>query len=91
MLFSPQAEHLKNDENYYFKNFDAKKLEKFAEDFVIIFNEAWAVFPGIKPLKKAQGVALFKSLKPIHDRRSIIYGYYKEIPIACREPDGSGC
>lgn len=77
-----QAEHLKKNENYVFRNFESKKLEKYAEDFVTIFNEAWAVFPGVSPMRKAHGLALFKSLKPIHDSRAIIFGYYKERPIA---------
>ena len=77
-----QAAHLKKDKRYVFKYIDSRNLEKYAEDFVTIFNEAWAVFPGVKPFKKAHGMALFKKLKPIHDKRAIIFGYFNERPIA---------
>ena len=71
-----------NNKDYHFKNIKKKNTDKFIEDFMIIYNKAWARFPGIKKLSKAHATALFKSLKPIMDPRLILYGYYKNEPVA---------
>ncbi|MCO6467490.1 MAG: hypothetical protein J5I54_01440 [Bacteroidales bacterium] len=77
-----KAMKILNNKDYHFKTIDTKNTEKFIEDFMIIYNKAWARFPGIKKLSKAHAAALFKSLKQIMDPRLILYGYYKNEPVA---------
>jgi len=77
-----KAMKILNNKDYHFKTIDTKNTDKFIEDFMIIYNKAWARFPGIKKLSKAHASALFKSLKPIMDPRLILYGYYKNEPVA---------
>ena len=77
-----KAMKILNNKDYHFKTIDTKNTDKFIEDFMIIYNKAWARFPGIKKLSKAHAAALFKSLKPIMDPRLILYGYYKNEPVA---------
>lgn len=72
-----KAMKILNNKDYHFKTIDTKNTDKFIEDFMIIYNKAWARFPGIKKLSKAHAAALFKSLKQIMDPRLILYGYYK--------------
>ncbi|MGB4123977.1 MAG: hypothetical protein WBK40_07200 [Bacteroidales bacterium] len=76
-----KAMKILNNKDYHFKTIDTKNTDKFIEDFMIIYNKAWARFPGIKKLSKAHAAALFKSLKPIMDPRLILYGYYKNEPV----------
>ncbi len=71
---------LKNP-SYEFRNVDLKKIEKFAEDFVIIFNEAWAKFPGVKPTRKKQALTLFLKMKPVIDTRAVLFAYHEGRPI----------
>jgi hypothetical protein len=70
------------DKNYSCKTIKKSQLEKFASDFSIIYNKAWAGHGGMKHLKKEQVVALFKKMKPVMDEKIVLFAYYKEEPIA---------
>ena len=76
------GDYLKDDPHYRFKILNTRKMEKYAMDFMVVFNEAWARFPGVRPFKKQQALNMFKKLKPVIDKRAIIFAYYKERPIA---------
>ncbi len=77
-----KAERIKKNSHYTVRNYNRKEGERFVNDFVTIFNEAWASFAGVKPMKKAQALALFKAMGPILDPRLIIFEYYDDRPIA---------
>ncbi len=77
-----KAERLNRDKNYSFEILNRNVINRYADDFVIIFNKAWAKFPGVKPVKRAHAQALLKSLKPIIDPRAVLFGYYHGEPIA---------
>ncbi len=80
VIYERGAEIRKNN-NFTFKNIERKNLDKYEEDFVTIFNETWARFPGVKPLTKQQTVKMFDKMKIILDPRVMIFAYYKERPI----------
>jgi len=77
-----KAERLKRDPKYKYGNYDKKDPEKAALDFLEIFNAAWAKFPGVGTMRKAQALALFKAMKKIVDPNLIIFGYYENRPIS---------
>ncbi len=58
------------------------QLEKFAEDFSIVYNKAWAKHAGGKDMPKAQALALFKQMKPLLDEKIAWFAYYNDEPIA---------
>jgi len=58
------------------------QLQKFAIDFVTVYNKAWAGHGGLKSMAKEQAVALFKTMKPVMDENIIWFAYHKEEPIA---------
>lgn len=58
------------------------QLEKFAADFSIVYNKAWAGHGGLKELKKDQVLSMFKKMKPVMDEKIIWFAYHKEDPIA---------
>jgi hypothetical protein len=58
------------------------QLEKFADDFTIIYNKAWAGHGGLKELRKEQVMLMFKKMKPVMDERLVWFTYYKDAPIA---------
>lgn len=76
------GEHIKDNPNYRFETMQTIDENRFAEDFMTIFNEAWARFPGVKPFKKVQAEMLLKKMKPVADKRAIIFSYYRDRPIA---------
>ncbi len=64
------------------KLIDKNKLDKFAEDFIIIYNKAWAGHGGMKQLAKEQVLIMFNKMKPVMDERIVYFAYHKEEPIA---------
>lgn len=58
------------------------KLEKYAMDFVRVYNAAWAGHEGNKEMSEEAALKLFKVMKPILDPRIAWFAYYKNEPIA---------
>jgi hypothetical protein len=59
-----------------------KQLEKFAEDFRIIYNKAWAKRGEGKELEQKQVQLFFKKMKPVIDEKVIWFVYYRNEPVA---------
>jgi len=57
-------------------------LEKFAKDFTVIYNKAWAKHAGGKELEERVVQKMFKTMKPVMDEHIIWFAYYKNEPIA---------
>ncbi len=62
---------------------DKSNIEKYAEDFSIIYNKAWATHAGGKSISKEQALLIFKKMKPVMDEKLVWFIYYKDQPIAC--------
>jgi hypothetical protein len=77
-----KAARIRSNPDYSFKILNWKKLERYADDFMLIYNAAWAVIPGAKSITKTHALSLLKKMKPILDPRLIHFGYYKGEPIA---------
>jgi hypothetical protein len=77
-----KAERIFSNPDYSFKTMNWKNSEKFAEDFMVIFNKGWARFPGVKAISKLHAVGLLKQMKPIMDTQLVIFTYHKDDPIA---------
>ena len=80
--FKERYEKFKTKQEYRIQHLDKKKLAKFANDFVHIYNTAWAQHGEAKAITKDQILQLFKTLNPVMDERMIRFAYYKEDPIA---------
>lgn len=63
------------------KLIDKNQLEKFAADFVTVYNKAWAGHGGLKQLALEQVKLMFKKMKPVMDERIIYFAYHYEEPI----------
>jgi hypothetical protein len=61
---------------------DKTQLEKYAADFTVAYNKAWAGHGGLKELKKEQVLIMFKKMKPVMDEKLIWYVYHNQDPIA---------
>ncbi len=71
-----------NDPDFTAMHIKKNQLEKFACDFAIVYNKAWAGHGGLKQMVKEQVIIMFKKMKPVMDERIIWYSYYKDEPIA---------
>jgi len=76
--------HAQLKENPAFSSCYIKKnqLEKFAADFTIVYNKAWAGHGGLKEMKKEQVLTMFKKMKPVMDEKLIWFAYHHQDPIA---------
>lgn len=81
-VIGEKAVRLHRDPAYHFEILSKKNASRIASDFMVIFNKAWARFPGVSRIRKEQAMAIFKTLKPIMDRHAVIFGYYHDDPIA---------
>ncbi len=77
-----KAERILKNPDYHFDVLNWKRFEKYAGDFLTIYNKAWAHFPGVSAMRLPQAKALLHSLKPVIDERAVIFGYYKDGPVA---------
>lgn len=68
--------------DYSSKHVELNNLDKYARDFVAIYNTAWAQHGEAKAITLLEVQSLFKTMKPIMDTRVMWFAYYKEEPIA---------
>ena len=69
------------DADFSATHIQKNNLKKFAEDFTIVYNKAWAGHGGLKQLSKEVVYKMFLQMKPIMDERVIWFAYYKNEPI----------
>jgi hypothetical protein len=67
--------------DFEFATIKKNQLQKYAEDFTIIYNKAWAGHGGLKELSKEQVLLMFNKMKPVMDERIIYFAYHKSEPI----------
>ena len=80
--FKERYEKFITKKDYSIQHLHKKNLDKYANDFVHIYNSAWAQHGEAKAITKDQIMQLFKTLSPVMDERMIRFAYYKEDPIA---------
>ena len=81
-IMERKAQRVFENPHYTFEHIRKKDMEKFVEDFRIIYNQAWARYRGVKEITKMHARALMKSIGPILDEKIMWFGYYDGEPIA---------
>lgn len=71
------------DPGYRAEYIDKKNLAKYAEDFSIVYNKAWARHEGGKDITKQQALNIFKQMAAAMDEKVVWFVYYKNDPVAC--------
>ena len=79
--FFDRHDECAKDPNYSSAYIKKSQLEKFAADFAIVYNKAWAGHGGLKQIEERVVLKTFKSLKPVMDERISWFVYYKGEPI----------
>ena len=79
-FFDRHAE-CEKDPNFSSKHIRKNQLSKFADDFTIVYNKAWAGHGGLKQLDKKVVLKMFESMKPVMDEKISWFIYYKDDPI----------
>jgi GNAT superfamily N-acetyltransferase len=70
-----KAQRIYQNPSYNFKHIEKANLAKYAEDFKIIYNAAWAKFPGVSEMTSEQAQKLVKQMKPIIDEQLLWFAY----------------
>src|SRR5690606_5557772 len=70
------------DSGYTFDHVDPNRLDKAAEDFRLVYNEAWAKHEGVSPMSAKNATKLMQSMKSIIDPKIIWFAYYHGQPVA---------
>ncbi|HTI89765.1 MAG TPA: hypothetical protein VL727_04205 [Puia sp.] len=73
---------LEADPAYSARMIEKKNLEKYAEDFLAIYNGAFAGHGGLKSMRKEQVMQLFNKMKALMDEKIVWFAYYQDRPIA---------
>lgn len=80
-FFHRHAECAK-DPGYRAAHIRKDQLDKFAADFTVVYNKAWAGHGGLKQLEEKVVRKMFQSMKPVMDERVCWFVYYNDEPIA---------
>lgn len=80
--FAEMDEKYNSNPEYKTIHVRKKELQKFATDFSIIYNKAWAKHEGNKELSKSVAYKMFKTMKPVIDENLIWFVYHNDQPIA---------
>lgn len=76
-----KAERLMSTPGYHIENLKGRNLEDAAEDLRIIYNKAWALFTGVKPMDREDAQHMLQSIKPIIDPNIIFFAYFNDEPV----------
>ena len=76
-----RAKRLYTVPGYRVEHIDMKNLEETAENFRVIYNKAWALFSGVKPMTQEEALAMVHEMKPIIDPNIIFFAYFNDEPI----------
>ncbi|MFT5619485.1 MAG: hypothetical protein ACI85I_002731 [Arenicella sp.] len=77
-----KANMIDSNPDYRFEYLKKKQLPKFTQDFVTIYNNAWAGHGGVAEITLKEATSLMGQFKPILDEQIMWFGYHKEKPVA---------
>jgi len=78
--FEEKAKRIAQNPSYTFNKLNIKNIQKYAYDFIEIYNKSWGKHPGFKPMAKEQGMSIMKKMKPILDPDIVWYAYFNNRP-----------
>jgi len=76
-----KARRVLSNPEYQIKDVTNTDLSEAAENLRTIYNKAWALFTGVKPMSEQEAQKLMQTLKPIIDPNLIYFAYHNDVPI----------
>lgn len=76
-----RAERLMTIPGYHVETIDMRNLDEQAENFRLIYNKAWSLFSGVKPMTQEEASDMMRTLKPLIDPDIIFFAYFNDEPI----------
>jgi len=81
-IFMRRHEQFVANPDIRISNIEGKDLAQVAEDFRKVYNGAWGGNQNFKELTPSAASKIVNSLKPVIDRKIIVFAYFKDEPIA---------
>lgn len=78
--FTKIAEWVSKKPGYTFEHLKAKEIEKYASDFMEIYNDAWKNFENFVPINRETILESFNKMKLIMDEKLIWFSYINGEP-----------
>ncbi len=73
---------ISSDPDFSARHLRKRNWEKYAMDFMTVYNKAWAGHAGMKELRKEQVMSIFKKMMPVVEEKIVWFAYHKDEPIA---------
>lgn len=73
-----RVKRLNEDPSYRFEHINKKNLEMYADNFMTIYNKAWANFSGVNPIDREHAQKIMKKMRPIIDENLIYFAYHND-------------
>lgn len=74
--------HIAADPAYSVRRIRKSDLDRYAADFTVVYNKAWAAHGENKQLEEAVVRKMFRSMKPVMDEDLIWFAYHGQTPVA---------
>ena len=78
--FTKIADWVSKKPGYRFEHLRIKEFDKFAQDFMEIYNDAWKNFENFSPISKSTVLESFNKMKPVLDEKLIWFSYVNGEP-----------
>jgi hypothetical protein len=75
--YMEKAKRILADKDYSFEHMRKENLEKYIEDFRVVYNKAWVKHAGVKEMTPVQAKSIMEQLRPILDEQIVWYTYFK--------------
>lgn len=79
--FSKLASRIEANPDYTFQYFKLSNIVKYADDFVEIYNKAWAFHENFQPMTREKILIRMNEMKPIVVEDLNVFAYYKGQPV----------
>jgi len=80
--YEKNAARVFNNPDFSFQHIQIKNLPKYTEEFRVVYNKAWVGHMGVSEMNPSQAKSIIDSLKPVFDKHTSWFAYYKGKPIA---------
>lgn len=78
--FTKIADWVSKKPGYRFEHYRAQDIDRFASDFMEIYNDAWQNFENFIPITRGTVMESLEKIKPIMDEKLIWYAYVNDEP-----------
>jgi len=81
-IFHRKYDQIMRDPDYRVADATGRSVEQIAEDFRTVLNAAWVDHDNFKPMERSTALKIVGAMKPVMDKRLLIFVYHRAVPIA---------